>query len=68
MIEAAEEGNGDAIEELQLDQLGAIETLVDAFEDEHKRKMILLGLMLGPIGSSGLVEGVGKDPKGGSLQ
>ena len=46
LVEAAEEGDADAREELQLDQLGAIETLVDALEDEGERKLIMIGIML----------------------
>ena len=37
LAEAAEEGDEEALEELQLNQLGAIETLVDALEDEDMR-------------------------------
>ena len=36
----------DAIEELQLDQLGAIETLVDALGDQHERQFIIMGMIL----------------------
>ncbi len=46
MVKAAEEGDADAREELQLDQLGAIETLVDALEDEGERKLIMIRIML----------------------
>ena len=46
LVEAAKEGDADAREELQLDQLGAIETLIDALEDEGERKLIMIGIML----------------------
>ncbi len=47
LVEAAEEGDADAREELQLDQLGAIERLVDAIENEDERQLIIFGMMLG---------------------
>ena len=73
LAEAAGEGDEEALEELQLDQLAAIETLVDALEDDDMRQLILIGMYLGPIGHDGLVEGgtglkSAKRGKGSSLQ
>lgn len=46
MAEAAEEGDEEALEELQTDGLEAIEAMIGAMEEEESRRLIGLGMML----------------------
>ena len=49
LAEAAGEGDEEALEELRAEHVEAIESMIEALEDEDARQMIGLGIMLAQI-------------------
>mgnify|MGYP000610300529 CR=1 FL=1 len=46
MVEAAEGGDEEAVEELRAEHVEAIEAMIEALDDPESRKLIELGMML----------------------